>query len=284
MPVVALIFDFDDTLLPDSTSALLEKHGLDAAEFWSVRAKKLVDQGYDPPLAYLNLLLQEVGSGRPLGELTNEKLREFGASLDDTWFRGLPELFKDSRSLAAEHRDVSIEFYIISSGLQPIMEGSSHVKKYFRAAYGCQLGEAPDGGIVSDIKRCVTFTEKTRFLFEINKGISPSDAATQPHLVNQLVPEDSRPIPFKNMIYVGDGQTDIPCFSLVEKGAGITFGVFQSGARSAKQAFQRFLKTKRVRSLHHPDYAEDAELGSLLRAAVSTACSNIMIREERPLQ
>ena len=83
------------------------------------------------------------------------------------------------------------------------------------------------------------------------------------------------------MIYVGDGLTDIPCFSLIERGGGVAFGVFQSGEESAKQAFQRFLETKRVRSLHHPEYGKNSELGSLLRAAVVTTCSNIMIRAAR---
>lgn len=283
MSVLAVIFDFDDTLLPDSTSALLRDHSVDPDHFWTVQTKALVDQGYDPPLAYLKLLLGEVGPGRPLGQLTNQDLRKFGASLDNTWFPGLPQLFEDLRSIASEHRDVSIEFYIISGGLQPIIEGSTYVSKYFRGVYGCQLGEDPNSGIVSDIKRCVTFTEKTRFLFEINKGISPQDAATQPHLVNRLVPEETRPIPFKNMIYVGDGLTDVPCFSLVEKREGIAFGVFKSGKESAKQAFQRFLETKRVRSMHHPDYQDDAELGSLLRAAVSTACGRLMVESARAI-
>jgi hypothetical protein len=85
------------------------------------------------------------------------------------------------------------------------------------------------------------------------------------------------------MIYVGDGLTDIPCFSLIEKGEGIAFGVFQPGRESAKQAFQQFLATKRVRTLHFPDYRDEAELGVLLRAAVETACSNIMIRSARAL-
>ena len=84
---------------------------------------------------------------------------------------------------------------------------------------------------MADIKRCVTFTEKTRFLFEINKGISPSAAAAQPHLVNQLIREEDRPIPFANMIYVGDGLTDIPCFSLIEKGGGVAFWRLPGGKR-----------------------------------------------------
>jgi hypothetical protein len=285
MSLVAVIFDFDDTLLPDSTSALLRDHGVDPDEFWSRRVKDLVDDGYDPPLAYLNLLLGLVGPGKPLGELTNSRLREFGAALDRTWFTGLPQLFEDLRAIVGrpEFRDISIEFYIISGGLQAVIEGSQHVSRHFRGVYGCQLGEDHDTGLVSNIKRCVTFTEKTRFLFEINKGVSPADAATQPHLVNQLIPEDLRPVPFNNMIYVGDGLTDIPCFSLIERGGGVAFGVFESGEESAKQAFQRFLETKRVHSMHHPEYGKDDELGSMLRAAVATTCSNIMLRAARAL-
>ena len=283
MALLAVVFDFDDTLLPDSTSALLRAHQIDPDDFWANRAKALVNRGYDPPLAYLNLLLAEVGAGKPLGELTNRKLTEFGASLDETWFPGLPRLFDDLRADVAKFRDINIEFYIISGGLQAIIEGSGHVQKYFAGVYGCQFGEDLESGVISEIKRCVTFTEKTRFLFEINKGIAPGDAATQPHLVNLLIPEDERPVPFRNMIYVGDGLTDIPCFSLIEKGGGVAFGVFQVGKESAKQAFQRFLETKRVRSMHHPEYGEDDELGAMLRAAVSTTCSNIMLRQARAI-
>ncbi|MGH9194650.1 MAG: haloacid dehalogenase-like hydrolase, partial [Acidimicrobiia bacterium] len=150
MSVVAVIFDFDDTLLPDSTSALLREHGVDPDEFWSNRVKKLVENGYDPPLAYLNLLLQLVGKGMPLGELTNRKLSEFGAMLDNTWFSGLPQLFDDLRSIVGgpQFRDISIEFYIISGGLQAVIEGSQHVAKYFRGVYGCQLGEDAGIGLV----------------------------------------------------------------------------------------------------------------------------------------
>jgi phosphoglycolate phosphatase-like HAD superfamily hydrolase len=283
MAVLAVIFDFDDTLLPDSTSALLEAHGIDSKEFWKVRAKELVDQGYDPPLAYLNLLLQEVGADKPLGELTDEYLRDFGSQLDGTWFPGLPELFDDLLEETQGHRDVSLEFYVISSGLQAIIEGSQHVQKYFRGVYGCQLAEDPGSGVLARVKRCVTFTEKTRFLFEINKGISQAEAATQPHLVNRQVEEEDRLVPLKNMIYVGDGLTDIPCFSVIGNAGGTVFGVFQKGKESAKQAFQQFLQTGRVRSAHHPDFREDAELGGMLRVAVTSACSRLVLKSESAL-
>jgi phosphoserine phosphatase len=276
MAVIAVIFDFDDTLVPDSTSALLEAHGINAQQFWTTDARRLVEEeGYDPPLAYLKLLLDEVGPGKRLGELTNAKLAEFGATLDDKWFPGLPEIFDDLRDIVSKGDDVSIEFYINSGGLQALIQGSSHVQKYFRGVYGCQLAEDETTGLVKHVKRCVTFTEKTRFLFEINKGIRQDDAASRPHLVNEALPDERRRIPFENMIYVGDGQTDIPCFSLVEKNKGRAFGVFQPNRESARQAFQRFLDTKRVHAIYRPDYREDSDLGAVLRTAVAVTTAAV---------
>lgn len=108
MSVIAVIFDFDDTLAPDSTSQLLDAHGIDAIEMWATTAPRLVAAGYDPPLAYLNCLLDWVGPDRPLGPLTNTDLAAFGAHLDPTFFPGLPALFDDLRDRAARARDVTM--------------------------------------------------------------------------------------------------------------------------------------------------------------------------------
>ena len=179
--------------------------------------------------------------------------------------------------------DVTVEFYIVSGGLDAIIGGSEIVKEYFSGYYACQLGEDPETGVVRYIKRCVTFTEKTRFIFEINKGIRPEDSRTQPHLVNKAMEADARPIPMRQMIYAGDGLTDIPCFSLIKRGGGDVFGVLKRGAESAKQAFQEFLRTERVTSLHSPDYRENADLGSMIRAAVVTTATQINLDRARPL-
>ncbi len=128
------------------------------------------------------------------------------------------------------------------------------------------------------MKRCVTFTEKTRFLFEINKGLDPRKTHRNPFLVNRDIPTEKRRVPFKNMIYIGDGLTDIPCFSLVKKQGGTAFGVFNPGEKkSAKRALLEFLKPDRVISMHAPRYRAKDELGSLLRAAVATRCSKISL-------
>lgn len=281
--ILALVFDFDDTLVPDSTTKLLKKYGIDTDHFWGVQAKELIQQGYDQALAYLKLILDNIGDGKPLGQLTNEELTKFGATLDTEFHAGLPAFFDDIRTEVAKHKDIDVEFYIISGGLQAIVEGSDIVKKYFSGVYGCQLGgDTPDGPL-KYIKRCITFTEKTRYLFEINKGIDPIESRSRPHLVNKSVPDEKRKIPLQNMVYVGDGMTDIPCFTLVQKNKGKAFGVFDPSSESkAKLALQEFLEPHRVTGMFRPDYTKQAELGIFLRAAIASRCVDIAAERRSP--
>ncbi len=276
--MLAVIFDFDDTLVPDSTTLLLERFGIDADAFWKQEAWKLVEQGFDPPLAYLKLILDRVGKDQAFGELRNEDLRAFGASLDDVLFPGVPQLFDDLRQVVVPFEDVAIEFYIVSGGLEEVILGSSVVASNFRGVYGCQFGE-DENGVIRYIKRCITFTEKTRYLFEINKGIRPEDSKTRPQLVNEDIAATDRRIPFENMVYVGDGLTDIPCFSLVKKNGGTPFAVFDpTKSDKAKVAFQQFLRSGRTFSTHRPRFSADDDLGIFLRAAVSTRASELVVR------
>src|ERR1700730_9833293 len=241
--IVALVFDFDDTLVPDSTTKLLRDHGIDVNDFWNVKSKALIQQGYDPPSAYLKLLIDNIGDGKPLGPLTNQQLYDFGASLDADFFAGLPGFFDEVKTeTQAKFRDIQVEFYIISGGLQRILEGSKIVQQHFSGVYGCQLAGDTESGPLRYVRRSITFTEKTRYLFEINKGIKPEQSRTNPFLVNKSVAENERRVPFANIIYVGDGLTDIPCFSLVQSLKGKAFGVFDPANReSARRALEEKL-------------------------------------------
>ncbi|MEZ4534582.1 MAG: hypothetical protein R3D26_06165 [Cyanobacteriota/Melainabacteria group bacterium] len=159
-----------------------------------------------------------------------------------------------------------------------MMDGSAFIRENFTATYGCQFGECPRTGLIKNIKRAITFTEKTRYLFEINKGITPGDTQENQYVVNIDVNERERRIPFKNMIYLGDGHTDVPCFSLVKKNGGIAFGIFRPGEESsARKAFLDFLRTDRVLSTHAPKYTKTAELGALLRIAVRNIADRIIV-------
>lgn len=283
--IIAVVFDFDDTLVPDSTTKLLKAHGIDPERFWGEAAKQLINEGYDPPLAYLNLILRNIGGGKPFGQLSNKDLYDFGTTLDGDFFEGLPDFFDDLRNeTKARFKNIEIEYYIISGRLQPIVEGSAVVRKYFKAVYGCQLAGDTEDGPLKYIKRCITFTEKTRYLFEINKGIDASQSRSNPYLVNEAIDMSSRRIPLQNIVYVGDGVTDIPCFSTLKHFGGIGFGVFDpKKPDKAKTALEKFLQPHRVVTMAAPRYSRDSELGVFLRQAVANRCGAISLEGKTAL-
>lgn len=281
--IIACVFDFDETLGPDSTSRLLESAGVDTHKFWTEDVKALIDAGYDPALAWLRLLVELCGEGRPLGLLNNHGLSEFGReTLDASLFPGVLELLADLRKDVSGYADTSIEFYIVSGGLRDLILGSEAISREFTGVYASELAEDSDG-VLKFVKRCVTFTEKTRYLFEINKGIRPADSLKNPFLVNKAVEASDRRIPFTNLIYVGDGLTDIPCFSLVNRFGGMSFGVFDPTEQSrAKRALNDLLKPGRVVSMHSARYGPKDDLGAMLRAAVNNVCVRIQLEREEP--
>jgi len=235
--------------------------------FWQKKAKALLDEGWDPTPAYLKLLLDHVGPGRPLGKLTNAQLRHFGSTLK--FYPGIPALFKELRDSVKDHpvSNPGIEFYVISGGLEEIIRGSS-IAKYLSGIWGCEFAE--EGGQIRYLKNIVSFTEKTKYLYTINKGLR-DDAG--PYAVNEKVEFPERRIPFENIIYVGDGLTDVPCFSLLAHFNGIPFGVFDpKKAGSPKKAWEQLVTPKRVTSMNAPKYRKTDDLGSLLRTAVKGLC------------
>ncbi|WKT57170.1 HAD family hydrolase [Candidatus Nitrosotenuis chungbukensis] len=286
---IGVIFDYDDTLVPDTATELLKKYGIDHEKFWGEDVKQLLLEGYDPTHAYLKLILNNIGEGKPFGKLTNKDLRAFGKTFDDKFSKGIPEVFTELKEKVKQYKDIDIEFYIISGGLREIIIGSDVVKNNFTSVYGCDLAGDTEDDYLKYVKRAITFTEKTRYIFEINKGITQDEVKENAYLVNKDVPVTSRRIPLSNMIYIGDGLTDIPCFSLITKassdhaGNGFAFAVFDSTKpKSAKQALQEYLMPKRVTGAYSPKFDKDSDLGSVLRAVVTTQCANITLRNKEP--
>jgi phosphoserine phosphatase len=267
--VIAVVFDFDDTLTDDSTTKLLQDYGVDTDRFWGDKQKEQVEQGWDPTLSYLKLILDNVGEGKPLGAMSNSDLHAFGAKLKT--YPGVTQLFKDLKGIAAKHEVSSplVEFYIISGGLEEVIRGSN-IAPHVDGIWGCRFAEGASGTI-EYIMNMVSFTEKTRYVFEINKGIR--DSREKPYQVNEKVDEARRRVPLKNMIYVGDGLTDVPCFSLISRYGGKAFGVFDPTKEgSPKQAWQKLIAPGRVTTLNSPRYRKKDDLGALLRAAVEQIC------------
>ena len=268
----AVIFDFDDTLAPDSPSLLLAKHGIDPATFWTQEAAPLVKRGYDPTLAWLKLFLDRIGPDRTLGSLRRGDLQDFGRGIRDKLFPGVDALSADLKTIG-QGFDWKVDLFVVSGGLEDVVRGALSTELGFTDVYGCLLEEGGDPPRLQSIMRAVTFTEKTRYLFEISKGISSKETLEKPYAVNKEMADERRPIPLDCMVYVGDGLTDIPCFSLLTDYGGFPFGVFDpSKESSAKKAFRELAVPRRTLGVHSPRYRKTDDLGAQIREAVVNIC------------
>jgi phosphoglycolate phosphatase-like HAD superfamily hydrolase len=223
--IIAVVFDCDDTLCLDTTSALLQIFGINPKDFWE-EINEMVKGGWDPPQAYMHRILQYLQEGK-IKTLTKKSLQEFGKKLK--LFPGLPMMFQELKHFVSRDQNlkkarISLEFYIISGGLEEVIRGTQ-LAKHVSGIFGCNFAYDPKTDQASAVKSTVSFTEKTRFIFAINKGISEEMARSNPYTVNDAIPETERQIPLKNMIYIGDGPSDIPCLSLITKGGGEGIGV-----------------------------------------------------------
>jgi hypothetical protein len=264
--VIALIFDFDDTLAPDSTSGFLESIGVDTQQFWSGRVDPLLVQDWDPVPAYLHEMIALSQRGDH-GLITQERLQAWGRALP--LHTGVTTLFARLRDqVRRAHPQVQLEFYLISSGIGDVVRHTS-IASEFNAIWASEFIYDETGGI-SFPRRIVSFTDKTRYLFHIQKGIVGPAFVGKPFEVNRKVPEDRLRVPFDQMVFVGDGYTDIPCFSLIRSSGGFAFGVWDPKHRDKRSRAWGFIEDGRVSNLNQARYDDDAELYQWLEEALTS--------------
>jgi hypothetical protein len=223
---IAIVSDCDDTLAQDTTGQLLEMSGVNSQQFFAEEAASLVAQGWDPTLAYMNRMVALAAQDGPLSDLTLDKFQELGQRL--VFFPGVPECFdliKAEIESEPSFRDagVRVESYVISGGIAELLRASP-LEAATHHIWGCNFSY-DERGVIAFPKNVISFTEKTRFLFRINKGQVGPSFESQPYTVNQPMEPSERPVPFENMIYIGDGPSDIPCMSLLQSTKGFVIGV-----------------------------------------------------------
>ena len=273
---IALVYDYDQTLSPYymQDDVIFPAFGINAAKFWE-RCDALVQvEGYDNELAYMKCLLDYLAMDRP----SNQQLKQLGAKM--RLYKGLPEMFEEFRlDLLEEHHSASgihIEHFVVSSGLKALIEGSP-LRPYLREVFGCEYAEDSEGKITFP-KRVISHTQKTQYLFRINKGLL--DVSQD---VNDHMPDETRPVPFPNMIYIGDGPTDVPCFAIMRKNGGQSIAVYNPddpSRASFKKCYSLCAHADRVRHIAPSDYRRGSHLRLLLEEIVREIADRILSGRE----
>jgi len=271
---IAVVFDFDDTLAPDSTSGYLREAGIvDLASFWKGEVASLTDDDWDPVPAYLYKMIEASKSSRiPL--VTKSGLMDWGSRLP--LHEGVPGIFSHLRSVAKEANPrASLEFYLISSGIGDILRQTA-IAKEFTDIWASEFAYGLDGGIDFP-KKIVSFTDKTRYLFHIQKGLIGPQSRGKPFDVNKKLKAEQIRVPIRHMIFVGDGYTDIPCFSLVKKDGGVSIAVFDKNHAEKWGSAYQFVHDGRVSNLLSANYSDQSDLTIFLGMAVRKLAADITI-------
>lgn len=271
---LAVVFDFDETLAPDTFAVLLEDLGLDVDAFKQERVKPLINDGWDKYIARAYCLVEESKQRRGEDKITKERLAKVGKNLKP--YQGVPEMFDRLRQCASDLiSDVEVEFYLISGGFIEMAQNTS-ISSNFKAMWGSQFHYAEDGEI-KFIKQQMTNTEKTSYLYYLSKGID-GDKAKDLMYAYDSVERNKLRIPLTQVVYVGDGASDAPCFAVVNQGNGVGIGLYKESDPEKWSEQDKIDVNQRVGNIASPDYSENSELMQSLTLAVEGICKQIALR------
>ncbi len=259
-PTIALIYDFDGTLSPGNMQeyGFIPSTGLSSEEFWRKSREMTESQDASEILCYMRLMIEE-GKHKRIS-LKRESFRKYGKEVE--LFNGVTEWF-DLINEYGKKKGVKIEHYINSSGLKEIIEGTP-IAKHFKRIYACSFYYSSDD-VAEWPAVAVDFTAKTQFLFMINKGI---ESIKDNKKINDFKPDSERPVPFKQMIYFGDGATDIPCMKLVKQNGGFSIAVYTPKDRTKKKSAEKLISEGRVNFVCPADFSENREIHNIVMRVI----------------
>ena len=272
-PKIAILYDFDKTLCTKDMQEydFIKNLNMTAPEFWGEAAKVATESKMDKILAYMYVMVLEC---KKKGiKLTKEYLNSCASNIEfyrgvTTWFERINEYGKEAGA--------DIEHYILSSGNSEIIEGSS-IAKYFKEIYGCKFVYNSDGEAVWPAT-AINYTLKTQFIHRVSKNVLD---ITNDYDLNKHNP--TRRIPFQNMIYVGDGQTDVPCMKFIKEKGGKTIGLYPS--TSNKESVISLIEDNRVNFACLADYSNGSAFDKSVKLIIDNIVniSNLKEKEERQI-
>jgi hypothetical protein len=266
--IIAIVYDFDGTLspLPMQEYTVFKALGIKAEEFWGNVSKEAHSSGGDEMLIYLRHLKEHICKHQP--SFKREDFANLAGNINyfpgvSNWFEKINQ-FVELKGQGA----VQIEHFIISAGLKEILEGTS-ISKYFKQLYASEYFYN-ENGRPSFPKLLITDTTKTQFLFRINKGKeNPAEN------INEHMPDEERRIPFDNIIYIGDGMTDVPCMALTKKSGGHAIAVYNPDSEKALNTCRKLMNANRIHFFEKADYSENKALYNYICTILQQQIFNI---------
>lgn len=264
---LALIYDFDGTLAPGNMQErqFIPDIGMTPGEFWKEVDALAHEHHADGILTYMFVMLEKArASGRPVKRddlVAKSHEIEFFPGVED-WFARIDSYGRG--------RGVGVEHYVISSGNSEIIEGTS-IADRFKRIYASKFLYDDDGLAVWPAV-AINFTTKTQYLFRVNKGAHDLGDSS---VINRFVPPEERPVPFQNMVYIGDGETDVPCFRLVKDLGGLSIAVYDSGGR---ERAEKYRVEGRVNSVAPAVYTEGSDLDCAVKSYIDLVAARSTLR------
>ncbi|MBQ6852500.1 MAG: haloacid dehalogenase-like hydrolase [Oscillospiraceae bacterium] len=262
-PVLAICYDFDKTLSPDDMQAqgFIQSVGYDVGTFWDESNALAEKNDMDQNLAYM-LKMLEAAEGRRL--FTKDELLKCGKDVElfpgvESWFDRIKE-YGDQKGIIVEH-------YVISCGLKEMIEGTSVADK-FEKIYACSF-YYNEKGVAKWPAQVINYTGKTQFLFRIEKGVL--DVNDQG--VNESFAPENMRVPFRNMVYIGDSDTDVPCMKLVNSYGGHSIGVYHTQTLDKTKVY-KMMREGRIKFFAPADYSEGSELDNLVKSIIDRTAAN----------
>lgn len=263
-PVIAICYDFDKTLTPDDMQAqgYIQDVGYDVQKFWDDSNRLARENDMDQNLAYMYKMVREAEGNLILNK---KSLAEYGARVQ--LFSGVTDWFGRIREYGNK-RGIVIEHYIISSGLKEMIEGTAMAQNHeFKKIYASSF-YFNKKGVAKWPAQAINYTNKTQFLFRIEKGVLDINDPG----VNAYFPPEKLRIPFRNMIYIGDSDTDIPCMKLVNSNGGHSIGVYNPQTQDKDKVYS-LIKESRIRYFVPADYSKESPLDNLVKAIIHKTAS-----------
>ena len=284
--IIAVIWDCDKTLVDGyMQDPIFEDYNVNASNFWkevNAAPGQYAEQGIrvNKDTYYLNHFIKCARNGVFPG-LNNQKLTEYGEK--QRFYSGIPEIFEHTKNMFKDNKTyteygIQVEHYIVSTGFAAVIRGSK-LMPYVDGVWGCELLDGPDGNggtIIDEVLYTIDNTSKTRAIFEINKGIGKIDNID----VNSKIPHEYRRVQFENMIYIADGPSDIPAFSVVKRNGGATFAIYPKGDKKAMKQVEQMREDGRVDMYAEADYSEGTTAHMWITNRIQKMADRIRSKEQ----